>query len=136
VYGKPSAPGIDEMFFANSINIGLGGGRVLYESYCRTWPTEKDAVEFFKTRLVDSIVRYRAIYPISPASTGVILGNFNLAPIISIQLCGLAYKLKTRSRARRFVIAKESFIDYEYVHSEKRLAVAEERRKRGSADER
>ena len=84
VYGKPSAPGIDEMFFANSINIGLGGGRVLYESYCRTWPTENDAVAFFKTRLVDSIDRYRTIYPISPASTGVILGNFNLAPIISI----------------------------------------------------
>ena len=84
VYGKPSAPGIDEMFFANCVNIGLGGGRVLYESYCRTWPSEKEAVDFFKTRLVDSIARYRAIYPISPASTGVILGNFNLAPIISI----------------------------------------------------
>lgn len=84
VYGKPSAPGIDEMFFANCVNIGLGGGRVLYESYCRTWPTENDAVAFFKTRLVDSIARYKAIYPIAPASTGVILGNFNLAPIISI----------------------------------------------------
>lgn len=84
VYGKPSAPGIDEMFFANCVNIGLGGGRVLYESYCRTWPTEQEAVAFFKTRLVDSIARYRSIYPISPASTGVILGNFNLVPIISI----------------------------------------------------
>ena len=84
VYGKPSAPGIDEMFFANCVNIGLGRGRVLYESYCRTWPTEAEAVAFFKTRFVDSISRYRAIYPIAPASTGVILGNFNQVPIITI----------------------------------------------------
>ena len=84
VYGKPSAPGIDEMFFANCVNIGLGRGRVLYESYCRTWPTEADAVAFFSTRFVDSMKRYKAIYPIVPASTGVILGNFNQVPIISI----------------------------------------------------
>lgn len=84
VYGKPSAPGIDEMFFANCVNIGLGRGCVLYESYCRTWPSEADAVAFFKTRLVDSIARYRAIYPVAPASTGVILGSFNQVPVITI----------------------------------------------------
>lgn len=52
-----------------------------------------------------------------------------MAPIISIQLCGLAYKLKSRSRARKFVMAKESFIDYGYTHSAQRLASAESRRK-------
>ena len=84
VYGKPVTPGIDEMFFANCVNAGLGGGRVLYEFYCRTWPQESEALSFFRARLVDGIRRYRQIYPISPASTGVILGNFNLAPVISI----------------------------------------------------
>ncbi len=39
-----------------------------------------------------------------------------MAPIIAIQLCGLAYKLNTEDRARKFVSASESFIDYEYVY--------------------
>ncbi len=39
-----------------------------------------------------------------------------MAPIIAIQLCGLAYKLKTEDRARKFVSASESFIDYGYVY--------------------
>ena len=37
-----------------------------------------------------------------------------MAPIIAIQICGLAYKLKTEDRARRFVSASETFIDYGY----------------------
>ena len=37
-----------------------------------------------------------------------------MAPIISIQICGFAYKLKTQRRARRFVTQRESFIDYGY----------------------
>ncbi len=39
-----------------------------------------------------------------------------MAPIIAIELCGLAYKLKTEDRARRFVSASESFIDYGYTY--------------------
>lgn len=58
-----------------------------------------------------------------------------MAPIISIQLCGLAYKLKSRSRARKFVMAKESFIDYEYTHDPRRIATAQSRRKEGARDE-
>ena len=38
-----------------------------------------------------------------------------MAPIIAIQVCGLAYRLKTEDRARRFVSASETFIDYGYV---------------------
>ena len=37
-----------------------------------------------------------------------------MAPIISIQLCGFAYKLKSDRRVRQFVSASESFIDYGY----------------------
>ncbi len=39
-----------------------------------------------------------------------------MAPIIAIQLCGLAYKLKTEDRARKFVSASETFIDYGYTY--------------------
>lgn len=37
-----------------------------------------------------------------------------MAPIISIQLCGFAYRLKTEGRVRKFVSASETFIDYGY----------------------
>ena len=40
-----------------------------------------------------------------------------MAPIIAIQVCGLAYRLKTEDRVRRFVSAKETFIDYGYVRN-------------------
>ena len=38
-----------------------------------------------------------------------------MAPIISIEICGLVYKLKSEQRVRRFVMASESFIDYGYT---------------------
>ena len=38
-----------------------------------------------------------------------------MAPIISIQLLGLVYKLKTEGQQRKFVSASETFIDYEYT---------------------
>ena len=38
-----------------------------------------------------------------------------MAPIISIQICGLVYRIKTVGRARRFISASESFIDYGYT---------------------
>ena len=37
-----------------------------------------------------------------------------MAPIIAIQLCGFAYKVKAENRVRKFVSASESFIDYGY----------------------
>ena len=37
-----------------------------------------------------------------------------MAPIISIEICGVAYKLKSERQVRRFVMASESFIDYGY----------------------
>ncbi len=42
-----------------------------------------------------------------------------MAPIISIQVCGLIYRLKSEHKARRFISASETFIDYGYVPKEK-----------------
>ena len=46
-----------------------------------------------------------------------------MAPIITIQISGLAYKMKTENRARMFVSASESFIDYEYDRDVRRSNV-------------
>ena len=46
-----------------------------------------------------------------------------MAPIIAIQICGFAYKVKAEDRARKFVSASESFIDYEYARDVRRSNV-------------
>lgn len=46
-----------------------------------------------------------------------------MAPIITIQLTGFAYKVKKQDRVRKFVSASESFIDYEYARDVRRSNV-------------
>lgn len=46
-----------------------------------------------------------------------------MAPIIAIQICGFAYKLKAEHRVRQFVSASETFIDYEYSRDVRRSNV-------------
>jgi hypothetical protein len=38
-----------------------------------------------------------------------------MAPIISIQICGLIYKIKSRRHVRSFISAEETFVTYDYV---------------------
>ena len=42
-----------------------------------------------------------------------------MAPIISIELCGFAYKVKTKENQKRFINVSESFVDYGYVYTRK-----------------
>ena len=58
-----------------------------------------------------------------------------MAPIISIQICGLVYRLKTEQRVRRFVSASESFIDYGYTDERRTGYVIKAKRKAGSQNE-
>lgn len=37
-----------------------------------------------------------------------------MAPIISIEIMGLMYRINTADRAKRFVLASESIVDYGY----------------------
>jgi hypothetical protein len=46
-----------------------------------------------------------------------------MAPIITIQLSGFAYKVKAQNRVRKFVSASETFIDYEYDRDVRRSNV-------------
>ena len=46
-----------------------------------------------------------------------------MAPIITIQLSGFAYKVKAEDRVRKFVSASETFIDYEYDRDVRRSNV-------------
>lgn len=50
-----------------------------------------------------------------------------MAPIISIEVCGLIYRIKSEHRARSFISASETFIDYGYESKEKREASRDKR---------
>ena len=41
-----------------------------------------------------------------------------LTPIISIQICGLIYNLKSRQAVSRFISEQETFIDYTEISKE------------------
>ena len=47
-----------------------------------------------------------------------------MAPIISIQFCGFAYKLKSVHSVRKFVSASETFIDYGYTDTRQQRYIA------------
>ena len=42
-----------------------------------------------------------------------------MAPIISIELCGFAYRVKTKEQQKKFVNVSETFVDYEYTYTRK-----------------
>ena len=82
--GKPSVPGIDHAFLASGVNVSRGNGALLFEAYCRTRGTEKEARGYIDSYIGDTMRRYRSWYPLAVPSTFVVLGNFTQAPVISL----------------------------------------------------
>ncbi|MBQ3097511.1 MAG: hypothetical protein IJC66_05080, partial [Kiritimatiellae bacterium] len=83
VIGKPGTDGLSREFFATSANASKGRGKLLFEVYCRTKPTEEMARRYLRDYIKETIDRCRLAYPRAEASTGLILGNFNQIPLIS-----------------------------------------------------
>ena len=85
IVGKPMTPALDQEFLATCINASRGRGKLLLEMYCRTnGETEKEAQAHLKRYVVDALDRYRERHPLSVASAGVVFGNFNQMPILSL----------------------------------------------------
>lgn len=84
ITGKPSIPGMDNEFIATCLNTSRGRARLIHEAYCGTQPTLDAAKKYLQGKLVDTIKAYKAYYPDSIRSYGIILGNFNQIPILSL----------------------------------------------------
>ena len=84
IVGKPGTPGLDEEFAAACLNASGGRGRMIAEVYCRTRATEAEARAYLKAYLVGTAKSLRALHPAAAAGTGIILGNFNQMPCISL----------------------------------------------------
>ena len=84
IVGKPGLPGPHSDFMSASLNASRGKGRLLFEAYCHSRPSEEDATNYLNDRLVDTMQRFNEYFPNATLGTGIILGNFNQIPIISL----------------------------------------------------
>ena len=84
VYGDPASEPVASDFFAACLNMGCGQGKVLSEKYCGTRASEEDARRYIRTYIGDSLRRTRSWYPLALPSLGVVLGNFNQVPVLSL----------------------------------------------------
>ena len=84
IIGNPLTPGVDHSFISACINCSQGRSRLMSEVYCRTAATEDEARGLLKSYIGDKIDRYRAWFPASVRSLGIVFGNFNQLPIVSV----------------------------------------------------
>ena len=84
IVGKPGLSGVDHDFMSACCNASRGEGRLLCEAYCRTKATEDEARAYLARYVGETFASFRAWYPLAARSTGVIFGNFNQIPILSL----------------------------------------------------
>jgi len=85
IVGKPSIPSLHTDFMAACLNASRGRGRLLFEAYCHPQPDEKAAAAYLDSMVAETMRRFSAFYPNAVAGTGIIFGNFNQVPIISLE---------------------------------------------------
>ena len=82
VIGKPGMDGLSREFLSTAANLSHGRGKLIFEVYCRTKPTEEAARAYLKDYFADTLDKCRKCFPHAERSVGLILGNFNQLPII------------------------------------------------------
>ena len=84
IVGKPGLPGMHNDFISAALNASRGRGRLIFEAYCHSRPTEEDAVSYLNDRVIDTMERLNEYFPNATAGSGMLFGNFNQIPIISL----------------------------------------------------
>ncbi|MCX7009133.1 MAG: hypothetical protein NTY53_18115 [Kiritimatiellaeota bacterium] len=85
IVGKPSIAALHTDFMSAALNASRGRGRLLFEAYCHPQPDEKAAAAYLDDMLGETMRRFSATFPGAAAGTGIIFGNFNQIPIISLE---------------------------------------------------
>ena len=86
VVGKPTISGVHHDLIASAANATFGHGKVLGELYCETQSTEDEARAYLRERLAETHKSFTSAHPSMKAKYGVILGNFNQVPALSLCL--------------------------------------------------
>ena len=85
IVGKPSIAALHTNFMSAALNASRGRGRLLFEAYCHPQADEKAAAAYLDDMIGETMRRFNATFPGAAAGTGIIFGNFNQIPIISLE---------------------------------------------------
>jgi len=85
IVGKPSIQSLHTDFISACLNASRGRGRLLFEAYCHPQDDEPAAAAYLDGMIGETMRRFNAFFPNAAAGTGIIFGNFNQIPIISLE---------------------------------------------------
>lgn len=85
IVGKPSIHSLHSDFMSTCLNVSRGRGRLLFEAYCHPQENEQAAAAYLDDMIGETMRRFNAFFPNAAAGTGIIFGNFNQIPIISLE---------------------------------------------------
>jgi hypothetical protein len=85
IVGKPGIAALHTDFISAALNASHGRGRLLFEAYCHPQADEKAAAAYLDDMLGETIRRFNSTFPGAAKGTGIIFGNFNQIPIISLE---------------------------------------------------
>jgi len=85
IVGKPGISSMHTDFMSACLNASKGRGRLLFEAYCHPQADEKAAAAYLDNMIGETMRRFNAFLPGAAAGTGIIFGNFNQIPIISLE---------------------------------------------------
>lgn len=85
IVGKPSIRSLHTDFMSTCLNASRGKGRLLFEAYCHPQVNEEAAAAYLDNMIGETMRRFNKFFPGAAAGTGIIFGNFNQIPIISLE---------------------------------------------------
>lgn len=85
IVGKPGISSLHTDFISACLNASKGRGRLLFEAYCHPQADEKAAAAYLDDMIGETLRRFNAFFPNAAAGTGIIFGNFNQIPVISLE---------------------------------------------------
>ena len=83
-YGKATQSPVCFDFLSACMNVAGGRGRLVREHYIATRETEEDEFKHIRNVVGGTFDTYRKMMPESLGSLGLVFGNFNQVPILSI----------------------------------------------------
>ncbi len=85
IVGKPGIKSVHTDFMSACLNASKGRGRLLFEAYCHPQPDEAAAASYLDNHVAETMRLFNAYFPNAATGTGIIFGNFNQIPIISLE---------------------------------------------------
>lgn len=85
IVGKPGISSLHTDFMSACLNASHGRGRLLYEAYCHPQEDERAAAAYLDNMIAETMRRFNVYLPNAAAGSGIIFGNFNQLPVLSLE---------------------------------------------------